>query len=203
MNFACVDTVVGNFSTLRLFLNHYSRWRGLMVVVVHWFWLYLILFYTCRFCQRILPVTKVCHASVRDIQRQADSVLQPHFHMDSLIVHKVYQLRKCLLLDFSLLQFSLFSRELFVLLCTGVTIFWYQFANISLSWIFSLSPLFLQFAVNYKARNNNDVNRDEIIKLVAGMVVKNGDFDHKVDLNNPDLTIVVEIIKVLTLELPS
>ena len=28
------------------------------------------------------------------------------------------------------------------------------------------------------------------------MVVKNGDFDHQVDLNNPDLTIVVEIIKV-------
>ena len=63
---------------------------------------------------------------------------------------------------------------------------------------FSLSPT-LQFAVNYKARNNSDVNRDEIIKLVAGMVVKNGDFDHQVDLNNPDLTIVVEIIKVHTL----
>lgn len=54
----------------------------------------------------------------------------------------------------------------------------------------------MQFAVNYKARNNNVVNRDDIIKVVATMATKNGEFDHQVDLSNPDLTIIVEIIKV-------
>ena len=50
--------------------------------------------------------------------------------------------------------------------------------------------------MSYKARNNKDVNRDDIIKLLASMVTREGDFSHVVDLSNPDLTVVVEIIKV-------
>ncbi|CAI8001680.1 THUMP domain-containing protein 1, partial [Geodia barretti] len=52
-----------------------------------------------------------------------------------------------------------------------------------------------QFAVVYKARNNQDVNREEIIKTLASLVTMNGDYPHRVDLLNPDLTIVVEIVK--------
>ena len=40
------------------------------------------------------------------------------------------------------------------------------------------------------------IKRDDVIKLLASMVTRNGDYDHIVDLNNPDLTVVVEIIKV-------
>ena len=54
----------------------------------------------------------------------------------------------------------------------------------------------LQFAVVYKARNNTDVSREDIIKTLASLVTQNGDYLHTVDLSNPDLTIVVEIIKV-------
>lgn len=50
----------------------------------------------------------------------------------------------------------------------------------------------------YKARNNNDVSREDIIKTLASLVTQNGDYSHTVDLSNPDLTIVVEIIKVHT-----
>ena len=41
------------------------------------------------------------------------------------------------------------------------------------------------------------MNREEIIKTLASMVTRNGDYPHQVDLLNPDLTIVVEIIKVI------
>ena len=50
--------------------------------------------------------------------------------------------------------------------------------------------------MNYKARNNNVIKRDDVIQLLASMVTKNGDFPHAVDLNNPELTILVEIVKV-------
>ena len=53
-----------------------------------------------------------------------------------------------------------------------------------------------QFAVVYKARNNKDACRDDIIKALATLATQNGDYSHIVDLSNPDLTIVVEIVKV-------
>lgn len=113
-------------------------------------------------------MVKVCHASLEDIKKNAVSVLEPHFHTDGLVVHKVHTFVSYVL-----------SRIMFPLYVL----------------------LFVQFAVSYKARNNKDVNRDAIIKLLANMVNREGDFAHTVDLNNPDLTIVVEIIKVLFLRL--
>ena len=50
--------------------------------------------------------------------------------------------------------------------------------------------------MNYKCRNNNEVKRDDVIHLLASMVTKNGDYSHTVDLSNPELTVVVEIVKV-------
>ena len=50
--------------------------------------------------------------------------------------------------------------------------------------------------MSYKARNNTVIKRDDVIKHVASAVTMDGDYDHMVDLNNPDLTVVVEIIKV-------
>jgi tRNA acetyltransferase TAN1 len=34
---------------------------------------------TVRYCQRLLPVSLVCHASIDDIKRKAPSILDPHF----------------------------------------------------------------------------------------------------------------------------
>ena len=53
-----------------------------------------------------------------------------------------------------------------------------------------------QFAVHYKYRNNSALKRDDVIKLLACMVTKNGEFSHTVDLTNPDLTVMVEVVKV-------
>nr|XP_033819405.1 THUMP domain-containing protein 1 isoform X2 [Geotrypetes seraphini] len=50
------------------------------------------------------------------------------------------------------------------------------------------------FQIVYKARNNSHMNREEVIKELAG-VVGNLNPENKVDLNNPEYTIVVEIIK--------
>ncbi|XP_006819006.1 THUMP domain-containing protein 1-like [Saccoglossus kowalevskii] len=52
----------------------------------------------------------------------------------------------------------------------------------------------IAFSVQYKARNNGKVKRDEIIRMLASLVLKEGS-PHKVDLNMPDITIIVEIIK--------
>lgn len=50
----------------------------------------------------------------------------------------------------------------------------------------------MQFAVLYEARANTGIDRATIINTVAKAVPE----PHKVDLNNPEKTIVVEIVKV-------
>ncbi|KYQ89417.1 hypothetical protein DLAC_10078 [Tieghemostelium lacteum] len=47
------------------------------------------------------------------------------------------------------------------------------------------------FAVEYRSRNDNTVKRDELIKEVASLA----DSTIKVDLKNPELTVIIEIIK--------
>lgn len=50
----------------------------------------------------------------------------------------------------------------------------------------------VQFAVLYEARANTGIDRMKIINSVAKSVPG----PHKVDLSNPDKTIIVEIVKV-------
>lgn len=50
----------------------------------------------------------------------------------------------------------------------------------------------MQFAVMFGARANSGIDRMKIINAVAKSVPG----PHKVDLNNPDKTIIVEIVKV-------
>uniref|UniRef100_A0A7M4EF71 THUMP domain-containing protein 1 n=1 Tax=Crocodylus porosus TaxID=8502 RepID=A0A7M4EF71_CROPO len=50
------------------------------------------------------------------------------------------------------------------------------------------------FQIVYKARNNSHMSREEVIKELAG-IVGSLNPENKVDLNNPEYTIVVEIIK--------
>lgn len=50
----------------------------------------------------------------------------------------------------------------------------------------------MQFAVLYEARANTGVDRLKIINVVAKSVPQ----PHKVDLNKPDKTIIVQIAKV-------
>lgn len=47
----------------------------------------------------------------------------------------------------------------------------------------------------YKSRNNSSIQRDDTIAALAAMVMNAGR-GHTVNLNNPDLAICVEIIKV-------
>ena len=50
----------------------------------------------------------------------------------------------------------------------------------------------MQFAVLYEARANSGIDRMKIINAVAKSIPG----PHKVDLKNPDKSIVVEIVKV-------
>jgi tRNA acetyltransferase TAN1 len=50
----------------------------------------------------------------------------------------------------------------------------------------------MQFAVMFGARANSGLDRMKIINAVAKSVPG----PHKVDLNNPDKTIIVEVVKV-------
>ena len=40
----------------------------------------------CRFCQRVIPVSVVCHATADDIKRKATSVLAPHFYQNDRVL---------------------------------------------------------------------------------------------------------------------
>ncbi|GCB73306.1 hypothetical protein scyTo_0002467 [Scyliorhinus torazame] len=55
-------------------------------------------------------------------------------------------------------------------------------------------PKKASFQIVYKARNNSHMSRDDVIKALAGVVI-NLNAENKVDLNNPEYTIIVEIIK--------
>src|SRR5438128_2056488 len=50
------------------------------------------------------------------------------------------------------------------------------------------------FQVIYKSRYNNKINRDQVIKLLAGAVIKLNPLA-VVDLTNPKYSIIVEVIK--------
>lgn len=50
------------------------------------------------------------------------------------------------------------------------------------------------FQIVYKSRNNSHMNREEVIKELAG-IVSSLNSENKVDLTNPQYTVVVEIIK--------
>ncbi|XP_073697776.1 THUMP domain-containing protein 1 [Garra rufa] len=56
------------------------------------------------------------------------------------------------------------------------------------------APLRTTFQICFKARNSSHNKRDDVIKAVAGLVGKMNPL-HKVDLTNPELTIIIEIIK--------
>ncbi|KAM3826557.1 THUMP domain-containing protein 1 isoform 1-T1 [Vipera latastei] len=56
------------------------------------------------------------------------------------------------------------------------------------------SPQKGTFQIVYKARNNSHLSREEVIKELAG-IVGHLNPENKVDLSNPEYTIVVEIIK--------
>ncbi|XP_063170698.1 THUMP domain-containing protein 1 [Candoia aspera] len=56
------------------------------------------------------------------------------------------------------------------------------------------SPKKGTFQIVYKARNNSHLSREEVIKELAG-IVGHLNPENKVDLSNPEYTIVVEIIK--------
>ncbi|KAG5887035.1 hypothetical protein JTB14_029994 [Gonioctena quinquepunctata] len=54
------------------------------------------------------------------------------------------------------------------------------------------------FSIVYNHRNNNNLNRDEVIKVVADIVAK-ANSDNKVDLKSADVSIVIEVIKGIAL----
>lgn len=56
----------------------------------------------------------------------------------------------------------------------------------------TLANFIWQFAVLYEARANTGIERTKIINAVAKSVPP----PHKVDLSNPDLNIVVQVVKV-------
>ncbi|XP_067296570.1 THUMP domain-containing protein 1 [Pseudorasbora parva] len=56
------------------------------------------------------------------------------------------------------------------------------------------APLRATYQICFKARNSSHSKRDDVIKAVAGLVAKMNPLN-KVDLTNPELSIIIEIIK--------
>lgn len=50
----------------------------------------------------------------------------------------------------------------------------------------------IQFAIVARVRNCTKIDRSEVIRTIASTIGK----DHKVDLGNPELSIIVEICQV-------
>ncbi|KAM9454272.1 THUMP domain-containing protein 1 [Clarias gariepinus] len=57
-----------------------------------------------------------------------------------------------------------------------------------------LSPNQASYQICFKARNNNNSKRDDIIKSIAGLVNQLNP-NNKVDLTDPELSIIIEVIK--------
>ena len=38
-----------------------------------------------RYCQRLIPVSTICHATPEDIQKNVSGVLAPHFYQNDVI----------------------------------------------------------------------------------------------------------------------
>ena len=53
--------------------------------------------------------------------------------------------------------------------------------------------IFHQICVHYKSRFNSSLNRNDVLSEVSSLFLN---FGHKVDLKNPDMVIVVEIMRV-------
>lgn len=54
------------------------------------------------------------------------------------------------------------------------------------------------FSIVFNHRNNNSVSRDEVIKAIADMVAEHGkskNVEHKVDLKNAEVSIIIEIVR--------
>lgn len=69
-------------------------------------------------------------------------------------------------------------------------------SNVNISFFYYYIILELtQFAIAYKSRYNGDLNRENVITAVADMVI-DGEIKHQVDLDNPDVVVVIEIVKV-------
>ncbi|XP_066516506.1 THUMP domain-containing protein 1 [Hoplias malabaricus] len=56
------------------------------------------------------------------------------------------------------------------------------------------APNHASYQISFKARNSSHNKRDDVIKALAGLVAKLNP-ENKVDLTNPELTVIVEIIK--------
>ncbi|RDD38133.1 THUMP domain-containing protein 1 [Trichoplax sp. H2] len=91
-----------------------------------------------RFCQRLIPVTFICHSSLDDIKKCCPQYLKQYFQNDTA--------KEC------------------------------------------------KFAISYKSRYNGDLNRDQVIATVADIVI-DGQIKHQVNLDNPDVVIVIEIVR--------
>ncbi|XP_046693303.1 THUMP domain-containing protein 1 [Silurus meridionalis] len=57
-----------------------------------------------------------------------------------------------------------------------------------------LSPNHASYQICFKSRNNNQSKRDDVIKSIAGLVNRLNP-KNKVDLTDPELTIIIEVIK--------
>nr|CAG8433500.1 14692_t:CDS:2 [Entrophospora candida] len=65
-------------------------------------------------------------------------------------------------------------------------------AQLILNPIFNNNTQKFQYAIVLNTRNNNKVDKKELINMIAKIVGE----DHTVNLNNPELTIIVEIFKI-------
>lgn len=63
------------------------------------------------------------------------------------------------------------------------------------TYVHILFPI-LQYAVVYKSRNNSGMIKKNVILWITEAVNKGSTYSHTVNLDHPDLVILVEIIKV-------
>ncbi|KAJ6755219.1 THUMP DOMAIN-CONTAINING PROTEIN 1 [Salix purpurea] len=128
-----------------------------------------------RFILRVLPIEVACYASEEEISRAIAPVVEKYFPVDTQDPQK-----------------GICPPE------KEVQIIESQKVDFGPSHLVqdTISPgVAAEFAVMYEARANSGIDRMKIINSVAKSVPG----PHKVDLSNPDKTIVVEIVKTLCL----
>jgi tRNA acetyltransferase TAN1 len=136
-----------------------------------------------RFLKRMTPVTSVRKTLSVDLPEFAKEILKPHFHSGGGPKKVSFSRMRMIIINVGWRCLRTMSR------CYVMPHAWSEFSRrrqrlLIFSW--------RQYAIRPSVRSNEKFSRDVIIKTVADAVGA----EHKVDLTNYDLVILVDVVQV-------
>lgn len=153
-----------------------------------------------RFVNKLTPITNTAKATEKGLEDVAKSVLAPHFRLAG---DETEETAETVSGENNACSVSTYLREKDGSIATSsghishVTTL--HLENVMKPRVRQLTPTLQQYAIRPTIRAHTTLKRSEVIEKVANMISK----QHKVDLENPDKVIIIEIFQVrVRLSLP-